>query len=113
MPCLFAAAQPAGCESLPGLIVEAFARRGRTNEGSAESLIHRDVVQIAQASLQSLQARYKSLASAPSVLSGEDVSEKFAGVAKFLCCDPQLVSLLRIECVDVFSPFYQFLPMAV
>src|SRR5215471_290171 len=102
-PPLFATAQPPGCERLPGCVVVAFARSSRVHEGGADPLVHYDIVQIAEAHLQFLQSRYKSLPSACSFSSREGVSEELAGIAELLRCNPHLMSLPRMERVEAFS----------
>src|SRR5262245_47730285 len=82
----------------------------RTNDLFAQSLMHRDVVQVTEGVLQFLQSCHETFPSPHSLLARKGAAKEFRGVPKLLGLNAHLVSTLWVELVELRTRFQNLLP---
>src|SRR5262245_812760 len=82
----------------------------RINDLFAQSLMHRDVLQLTQGILQCLQSGHETFPSPHSFLAGERAAKEFRGVPEFLRLNAHLMSTLWVELVELRARFQNLLP---
>src|SRR5262245_1360415 len=80
------------------------------NDLFAQSLMHRDVVEVTEGILQFLQSSHETLPSPHSLLAGKRAGKEFRGVPEFLGLNAHLMSTLWVELVELRTRFQNLLP---
>src|SRR5262249_36857057 len=80
------------------------------NDLFAQSLMHRDVVQVTEGVLQLLQSGHETVPSPHSLLAGERAAKEFRGVPEFLGLNAHLMSTLWVELLELRTRFQNLLP---
>src|SRR6516162_10494418 len=80
------------------------------NDLFAESLMHRDIVEVTEGVLQFLQSSQETLPSPHSLLARKRAGKEFRGVPEFLGLNAQLMSTLWVELVEPRARFQNLLP---
>src|SRR5262249_46455087 len=76
----------------------------------AQSLMHRDVVQVTEGVLQLLQSGYETVPSPHSLLAGKRPAKEFRGIPEFLGLNAHLMSTLWVELRELRTRFQNLLP---
>src|SRR6516225_5521747 len=82
----------------------------RINDPFAQSLMHRDVVEVTEGVLQFLQSCRETVPSPHSLLAGKRAGKEFRSVPKFLGLNAHLMSTLRVELLELCTRFQNLLP---
>src|SRR5262245_20643254 len=109
--CLLTARKTSGGECLLGAAFALFAAGVvHFNDLLAQSLMHRDVVEVTERVLQFLQSCHETFSSPHSLLAGERAAKELRGVPEFLGLNAHLVSTLWVELVELRTRFQNLLP---
>src|SRR5262249_46628709 len=108
---LLTARKTSGGECLLGAAFALFAAGVvHINDLLAQSLMHRDVVQVTEGVLQLLQSGHETLPSPHSLLARKRAAEEFRGVPELLGLNAHLVSTLWVEPRELRTRFQNLLP---
>src|SRR5262249_22575243 len=80
------------------------------NDLLAQSLMHRDVVQVTEGVLQLLQFCHETVPSPHSLLAGKRAAKEFPRVPEFLGLNAHLMSTLWVELLELRTRFQNLLP---
>src|SRR6516164_4354397 len=80
------------------------------NDLLAQSLMHRDVVEVTESVLQLLQSGHETVPSPHSLLARKRAGKEFRSVPKFLGLNAHLMSTLRVELLELCTRFQNLLP---
>src|SRR5262245_29071511 len=94
---VLAPGQQPGREGALGAAAPAPALPATIGDGRDPVLVHRDVVEVAQAVLHAFERGKKLRAPPRRLLAGEEIGEELRRVAHLLCLDAELVAASRIE----------------
>src|SRR6516164_9045625 len=80
------------------------------NDLLAQSLMHRDVVEVTESVLQLLQSGHETVPSPHSLLARKRAGKEFRSVPKFLGLNAHLMSTLRVGLLELCTRFQNLLP---
>src|SRR5262249_61058215 len=109
--CLLTARKTAGGECFLGAALALLAAGVlRINDLFAQSLMHRDVVEVTEGVLQLLQSGHETVPSPHSLLAGKRAAKELRGVPEFLGLNAHLMSTLWVELLELRTRFQNLLP---